>query len=535
MKTVFPLSTPIGPQPSLSQPMGFIPTAPPSLQRLAVGKKLEAVVLQGMIKGFAEIDTPFGNLKFTTTFPLRPQTNLQLQVIGKFPCMQLLIISIQGKNPLSELQTLPTDNSTKSPSSVRDLSSGASPSKLHSEHSKSISLIVGANILATKTAINLTPASHLNPQGIKAAPKSKLDVAPAYNSPGAQIAIGTKKSPPIQNIDKKYSIENTFNKTVSQFSVRITKVLSPAQLSRGGGLPATESNKLTVGQLITGVVTMTTAQGHSIVQTHSGPISLATPNFLPPGTTISFLITTGLNSISREKLSGMADRNSEFIMGTNRWPKLDDALRTLSESHPTLGQQVINSILPKAGTGLAANIILLVSAIRHGDIKAWLGDAPVRALQRIKPELMSRLRDDFSQINLLSDDNISNTWRSYPIPFLNGQEIEQIWLYIKCKSESDKDSETPDQGTRFILDLDLTYIGRLQLDGLVQSTQKQFDLILRTDNPIHQMLQNGIRDIFQKAIEQTGHIGGLTFQSEPAIFTNIQSDRIRPPSAGFIA
>ena len=47
-------------------------------------------------------------------------------------------------------------------------------------------------------------------------------------------------------------------------------------------------------------------------------------------------------------------------------------------------------------------------------------------------------------------------------------------------------------------------------------------------------MQNDIRNIFQKAVEQTGYNGGLTFQAAPAGFTDIQSDRALPPDMGLI-
>ena len=533
METVSFRSVPIGPSTSLPQPMGLISAPPSSLKSIAVGEKLDAFVLQGMNKGFAEIDTQFGKLQLTTNFPLRTKTNLQLQIIGKHPFMQFLITSVQEENPQSALQNSNINHPTKAPSSTEGNAPSTPLNTIHLENPKTVFLTLGANVVATNIGVPLTPTSPLAPPGITPPPSVSSEI-PTHVNQVAQNVLGKNTSSLTQNVDKSYSINNTLNHTASQFSVRITKVLPPYQLSSGGGMPTKENNNLTVGQVITGVVTMTSPQGHAIVQTHSGPISLATPNLLPPGTTISFLIITALNSISIETLSGMANQNADVIMGEHRWPELSDAIRALSTGHPTLGQQVINSILPKTGPGLATNIILLISAIRNGDIRNWLGDAPVRALQRIKPELMSRLRDDFSQISRLSDDNISNVWRSYPLPFFNGQELDQIRLYIKRKSESDDDDSSPNQETRFILDLNLAHIGRLQLDGLVRSSQKCLDLILKSDNPLNQTLQNGIRDVFQKALEQTGHMGGLTFQSAPAVFTNIQSDRTSSRDMGII-
>ena len=578
METVVPSTVSTGQTTSAPQPTAQITAPPPDLQRLTVGAKLDALVLQGMNKGLAEIDTSFGKLQLSTNFPLRAQTNLQFQIIGKFPLMQLLITSVQGQSPQAALRTLQPNTSAKAGSmnqGVGTPGTGVSSTAVQSANIESISLTMGANLVATKTGGLAGTTSLLNPTGVSPVPQSALGAAtpptgpitestPVQANTGAKTGLvgststsqgtqgasnqtpvnaslnqtglvgSTSTSQGMQGASNQTPLNASLNQTGSRFSVRITNILPPSQLSSGGGLPAKGSNNLSVGQFVTGVVTVTNTQGHAVVQTHAGPINLATPTPLPPGTTISFLITAPLSPVSLGSLGGMGGLNAEVIMETHRWPELDDAVRSLNESHPTLGQQVINSILPKADTTLAANIILLLAAIRGGDIKNWFGDAPVRALQRIKPELMSRLRDDFTQIGRLSDDNISSDWRAFPVPFLNGEAIEQIRLYMKRNSENEDDEQVPDNGARFVLDLDLTNLGRLQLDGLVRTDKKQFDLIIRTNNHLQQAMQNDIRNIFQKAVEQTGNNGGLTFQAAPAGFTDIQSDGALPPDLGLI-
>ena len=550
METVVPLAVLTGQTTSAPQPTAQITTPPPDLQRLAVGAKLDALVLLGMSKGLAEIDTLFGKLQLSTNFPLRAQTNLQFQIIGKFPLMQLLITSVQGQSPQTVLRTMQPQTSAKVGSINQGIGTpgvGVSSTAVQSANIESISLTVGANVVATKTGGLPGTASLLNSAGVLPAPQSALRAAtpttgpntkstPAEATKGAKTGLvgSTSTLQGTPGASNQTPVNASLNQTGSRFSVRITNILPPSQLSSGGGLPVTGSTNLSVGQFVTGVVTMTNTQGHAVVQTHAGPINLATPSPLPPGTTISFLITAPLSPVALGNLGGMGNLNAEVIMETHRWPELDDAVRSLNESHPTLGQQVMSSILPKADTTLAANIILLLAAIRGGDIKNWFGDAPVRALQRIKPELMSRLRDDFTQIGRLSDDNISSDWRAFPVPFLNGQAIEQIRLFMKRNSENKDDEQAPDNGARFVLDLDLTRLGRLQLDGLVRTDKKQFDLIIRTNNHLQQAMQNDIRNIFQKAVEQTGYNGGLTFQAAPAGFTDIQSDRALPPDMGLI-
>lgn len=550
METVVPRAVPQGPTVSAPPPTAQVSAPPPDLQRLEIGAKLDALVLQATSKGVAEVSSTFGKLQIVTTFPLPANAKLQLQVIGKFPLLQLLITTVQGKSPQALLRGASAANASGLQSSTPHTATATTTQQgaLARATSASVSLTTGANVVATK--IGTAPLANLTASPTSLAPGAlspSPNTASPTTTPLAASSSSTLASPgnlsgqtapgataPASQATTAQQAKNTLlNQVGSLFSVRISNVVPPALLSNGGGLPTTGNATLAVGQTVTGVVTATTAQGQAVVQTHAGPIALSTPSPLPPGTTISFVINEPLTKPPSTSNS-LAGRNAEVILETHKWPQLDDALRTLTDSHPTLGQQVVNSIMPKADATLAANILLLLSAIRGGDIRSWMGDAPVRALQRIRPDLMARLRDDFGQLSRLADDSVSSDWRSFPVPFLNGSDIEQIRLFIKRKSDEEADDEEADQGTRFIIDLDLSLMGRLQLDGLVKSHKKQFDLIVRSDNPLPAPVQNQIRSIFQTAMDQLGNNGGLTFQAAPANFLNIQSNAPQPADSGLI-
>lgn len=546
METVAPRVVPQGPTVSAPPPTAQITTPPPDLQRLEIGAKLEALVLQPTAKGTAEISTPFGKLQISTNFPLPANATLQFQIIGKLPLLQLLITSVQGKSPLGNVRTPVQDAST---SAQNPLSGGTASPSARSAPS-SLTLTVGTNVVATKigagsllnagpstTAVKAIATSSARTPATgatNAGPPQPGGLTNVGNGPATQSPAGSPTRVISQQTGSANPTNSGLNQPGNRFSVRIVQVIPPSQLSSGGGLPPSGNTQFTAGQSATGVVTSTSAQGHAVVQTHAGPISLAAPNPLPPGTTLSFIINGPLPPSSTNQLAGWADRNASVILETHKWPVFDDAVRFLGESHPTLAQQVTNALLPKADTTLAANLILLLSAIRGGDIRNLFGDAPVRTLQRIRPDLMNRLREDFTQMARLADDSPANDWRSYPVPFLNGQDIEQIRFYVKRRSEEDGEEGDADSGARFVVDLDLSHMGRLQLDGLVKSQKKQFDLIIRTDNPLEQKFQNHIRDIFQNAMELTDNNGGLTFQAAPANFLTIQTNPTSTPDAGLV-
>jgi hypothetical protein len=100
-----------------------------------------------------------------------------------------------------------------------------------------------------------------------------------------------------------------------------------------------------------------------------------------------------------------------------------------------------------------------------------------------------------------------------------GAEIQQIRLLLRQNEEEPNEEATSD--TRFVVDVDLSRLGRLQLDGLVRDKGKSLDLIVRSDAHLADTIQNDIRTIFLEAADSTGLKGGVNFQAAPADFIEI--------------
>jgi hypothetical protein len=169
---------------------------------------------------------------------------------------------------------------------------------------------------------------------------------------------------------------------------------------------------------------------------------------------------------------------------------------------------------------LTTNIIFFLAALRAGDLRGWLGEGPISILQRTKPGLVARLVDSFSQMARISEEPATGEWKGTPIPFLNGTEIEQIFLYTqRHKENSNPNGEKAD--TRFVVDVTVTHIGRLQLDGFLHQRRKHFDLILRSEFPLPLAMPEDIRNIFINAAGATGMKGGISFQAAPPNFVEL--------------
>ena len=96
------------------------------------------------------------------------------------------------------------------------------------------------------------------------------------------------------------------------------------------------------------------------------------------------------------------------------------------------------------------------------------------------------------------------------VPFYNQQQVEQLRLYWRRHGEGgDGDSSRVD--TRFVIDVELSRVGRLQLDGLVRP--RRLDLVIRSAEPFPRAISREITDVFLTAIEATGMAGTLSLQN----------------------
>ena len=77
-----------------------------------------------------------------------------------------------------------------------------------------------------------------------------------------------------------------------------------------------------------------------------------------------------------------------------------------------------------------------------------------------------------------------------------------MWLLTR-QHRRDEDGEEGEEGevegaTRFVVELELSRLGPLQLDGLVR--QSRFDLIVRTTSPLAAEMRRDILGIFDDSI-----------------------------------
>src|SRR6185369_10431533 len=128
--------------------------------------------------------------------------------------------------------------------------------------------------------------------------------------------------------------------------------------------------------------------------------------------------------------------------------------------------------------------------------------------------------------------NPAGAWRAHTIPFSNAGAIEPIRLFLHQTNPDDGNDggkKAGGQPTRFLLDLDLSRLGRVQLDGFAQPPR--FDLILRTETPLAEPTRLEILQLFANVTSARGLTGSLAFQVAPPI---VPTETARAPRPGIV-
>lgn len=528
MSTVTPPVTSNMAQPA-APPKATIITAPPQLLSLGVGANIEAAVAQLVDTSQIRLTTNFGDvtIRLPTRIPVTIGQPLVFQLLstGDQPRVQ---ISTPDGQTLSPRTSVPSSPTGPAPSS----SPGIAPSIPASQ-----SIIPGAQISATLLRpVNLAPSLTVIPitQQPSASPGPALSgtgsgattVASQQTPTGQAVQSVTtaQTTPPIGGgtVQPGYT-QTSGNLVAPTGSTLVLKVVSFTLPATPGGsiqIPKTEAPvSFATGAMLSGVVSGKQGVSQTVVQTQAGPISLPTAEALPRGTQITFEVS----QLNISKSSG----NHELAAPTplsatagGQWPALTDSIDALGDLAPAAQNHLLQAALPRADAQLSTNILFFLAAIRGGDLKGWMGDGPHRILERHRPDLAGRLRDDLGQLSRLVDDPETGEWRMHVVPYLNNNELDRIRLLMRDRDPDEDDDNAPG-GSRFVIDLNLSKMGHVQIDGLVGNNGKRVDVVLRSDAPLPGRMRDDIRLLYANAIEVTGIEGTVGFQAAPAGFVNV--------------
>jgi hypothetical protein len=279
------------------------------------------------------------------------------------------------------------------------------------------------------------------------------------------------------------------------------RVLSVAPGDPAGSLPPGTSLMLRVAatpdELPAPDLAGTIAAGGSnetVLETPIGMLTLDRRLALPAGTTLAL-----------QRLAAMPpDQPPEPPLAERAsWPALEQSLAVLDRAAPELAARLRSDLTPRSGQQLAGTLLFLMNAVSNG---TWPGPKAAAALDGAgRHDLHQQLVADASELRQLTDPQ-NGDWRVFVLPTLDGAMIRPVRLYLR---RGTRGAAQADQGTRFVLDVDMSRLGALQFDGLVR--RQRFDLVLRSNRPITADMRQEIAALFRDTTSAAGLAGDVTF------------------------
>jgi len=272
------------------------------------------------------------------------------------------------------------------------------------------------------------------------------------------------------------------------------------------------------------VVTATTNAGHPVLQTPVGTLTLEVQAQIPVGSRVVFELVPG--ALPRETANLPASL-------ARAWPDVEEAVRVLQESTPPGATPP--AAIPQPGPKLASGLLFFLAALSGGDMSRWLGGQAVQTLKTAgRDGLIARLGQEFGQLSRPVESGGAD-WRLFLIPLVDGSQVQQIRFFERhgSRGHGAGDDQSEGDSTRFILEVELSRVGDMQIDGLVRG--KRFDLMLRTRRLLPDVMRHDITAIFSDANEAAGFVGSIGFQaSRDWRFMPIDSDATAAADSGLV-
>ena len=244
------------------------------------------------------------------------------------------------------------------------------------------------------------------------------------------------------------------------------------------------------------------ADGRLLVDMAERTVALPSDAPLPPGTALTFEM---LPAASTAPIADPAARS----------PVIETLARMAAAG---AGERAaVMAQIPGGAPSAVLGLIAYLLGLRAGDARLWLGEARARILERAAGgQLVERLGEDFRHAWRGGDAAGAPDWRQIPLPWQGDGQIHEARLWFgRERGEADAAEDGAEAGTRLVVDVDLSRLGRLRIDGLYR--KRRFDVVLRSLRPLDQAARRNLRMIFDDVLAVSGLAGAIEFQIVSAL------------------
>lgn len=272
------------------------------------------------------------------------------------------------------------------------------------------------------------------------------------------------------------------------------------------------------GTVFPAVVVGKTPKAFPILTSPAGllVLELPTPAPLPSGTRLDI-------SLMAVQESPPVPESESLPQAPRDWPVLQQIVAALPPD------VTLPPVVPVRQPHLGSQVLFLLAALGLKDpkasLEAGLGDSVTNWLAATDQRtLLARFGAEMQQAGQAWARGADGTpaagvaatsWHSLTLPVPPDGAVLRLAVHM-CRVDPDgadpeADPDSRASGQRLVVEVDMSRLGPLVLDGFVRP--RRFDLTLRSQRRLPGTLHNELREAFLRALEGLGWRGTLTFQT----------------------
>jgi hypothetical protein len=204
------------------------------------------------------------------------------------------------------------------------------------------------------------------------------------------------------------------------------------------------------------------------------------------------------------------------------WSGLRMAIEALAAQSPGLVADLARTRLPQPQSQqLPGALLFFMSAMQRG-IPGWLGEEFIEQLKRMgKEDLIRKVTEQWREQMGRECEGPGGQWRGISVPLFDQARMQHMRLYIyDPPDQRKKKKDDPNWARRFLIDMELSRLGAVQLDGLVH--KQRLEVVVRTQRALESDFKKDLVERFLKTLEEVRYSGDLRFTANKLGWVDIK-------------
>jgi hypothetical protein len=367
------------------------------------------------------------------------------------------------------------------------------------------------------------------------------------SAPDKNLVQNISGQNPQASILQGVSQSSLVSENISGLQIKISNITLPnnapltnAAVTNAPITNASSANTLNAENFSASVVF--SGDNETILNTSLGTLRLPVNLQLPVGTNLQFNIS-GLdlkNLVANKELQiTNLETLKQYLASDNT--ALKDLLSALTNNsannpNPAVNQAAQAQIPNTVDKFIFSRAIWFLGNVSNNSADKWLSDDNKKILGRnnASPEigkldsLFSALKSFFTPADAPAQGAVG-AWNNFTVPFLDSENKLNYVNFYTEQNQSSNDENNGKTATRFIVELNNSYFGEVQIDGLLTNSDninmhinaqapqnKKLDIIFRYSSEISEEDKINLREVFFNSIEISGLKGDIQLRKTEA-------------------